>query len=485
MMTIDELLKYKTDKELSHTENMGFFDSVTQIGALSARMRKFFLKNPVYNQNWMAVVVNAVTSKLAVEGIQVQEQNEGDTARGDFISQYWDSHNMAALSDLVHEYTHVTGEGFVILDDDGKPYVQDPRSVVVVYDGVDPLQITQAAKFYVAGKRHFAQVWEYDENGRVITQHFEGTTTTSRTETGVAANQGMSYRAIGEAETTKFPRIPVFHFRRSLRNIESEFYQVLDIQKSINYSNTALGYSSEYAANQVRVAITHQDMGDAADQMAPGGMLQLEPAAPGEQPVSIQAIKGEDMRQFLDYIDRQIDYISAITFTPRFYFRDLGGGVSGEALQAWESPLNTKVRKYQRLHATQWESLLSVVFALSGMAVKESEITCHYASPETLLSISQSTARMNNKTAGIPILTQLRMEGWREDELNMMIADRNVEATPEMDQTALEQVYDRVSEQNARLVEPVLKEVLERISTAAIQTIAQSGVVERLAGTSQ
>jgi len=486
MALISELLEYKSDKQKAHDEAFNFYDSVVQLSFLSDKMRTFFNRNPIYNQNWCATIVNAVTNKLGIDGFVFAHQpdasgNLSEDARAGVWGAIWDRNGMQSKADLVHEHAHVCGEGFVIpdvLNGEVRAFVQDPRSIVALYNGPDPDQITQAAKFFVWGGRHHARVWELMDDGRVWTQDFDGGATTSRTESGADASAMKHYIETSDAIRTEYTRVPVFHFRRSLRHIKPEFYQVVDIQKCINHVNTALGYSAENAAMKIRAAITRQDLADVRRDLEPGGVLQLEPAALGEQPVSVMEMGAEDLAQYISIIDAQINYMGSITATPRHYFAD-AGVLSGEALQAMEAPLIAKVERYMRLHAEQWEDLCAFMLTMDGSPTSADEVTCAFKDPHTTLTITQAQARLTNVQAGLPLTTQLRLEGWRRFEIENMLIDRDNERTVDLDEAQLQEVYDRMSTANARLVEPLMKEALDAISVAALDVVARSKLVER------
>ena len=60
---------------------------------------------------------------------------------------------------------------------------------------------------------------------------------------------------------------------------------------------------------------------------------------------------------------------------------------------------------------------------VSGRAVPASAIEVIYERAETVQPLTQAQIRQTNKTAGVPLATQLRHEGWTDDEIAKMQAD--------------------------------------------------------------
>jgi hypothetical protein len=71
-------------------------------------------------------------------------------------------------------------------------------------------------------------------------------------------------------------------------------------------------------------------------------IMDLAAGDAGTQPTSAGAFPAADLSNFLTAMDKLAASISAITSTPKHYFFDQGGQLSGEALIALEAPLNKK-----------------------------------------------------------------------------------------------------------------------------------------------
>ena len=482
MKTIAELVTLHDAKVSAHNISLQYYDSTRQPQYLTERLRDFFNQNTHYTMNWMSVVVDAVRNKETIEAFTVAGVEKTDDARTDILNTIWDRNQGACEADLVHEYVHATGEGCIVagVDGDGKAlfFANDPRCIEIVYGDTNPREIIQAAKFWMDGKTHKATVWTAQDDG-VYEETLTGRSTTKTDAALAQIESGITYTSDGDPIKTAYPRVPVFHFRRSARNIKPEFYQVQSIQDSINKTFVALGFSIENAADRIRWAITNSDM-SVFQQAKAGDVVAIPPSSQYEQQTALGEFGAADLQQISALLDGWVGNVAAITATPYHYFSNgSASGLSGEALQALESPLVAKITRYIRRLSPVWEDLAAFVLTVEGSATTTDEVTCTYADPRTTLVISQATARATNVQAGIPVTWQLRQEGYRESDIEQLLTDRVRETPPDMDEAALQEVYDRMSERNTRLIEPILKEALDAISAAALDQIRASKVVEQ------
>lgn len=486
MKTIAELVTLHDAKVSAHNISLQYYDSTRQPQYLTERLRDFFNQNTHYTMNWMSVVVDAVRNKETIEAFTVAGVEKTDDARTDILNTIWDRNQGACEADLVHEYVHATGEGCIVagVDGDGKAmfFANDPRCIEIVYGDTNPREIIQAAKFWMDGKTHKATVWTTQDDG-VYEETLTGRSTTKTDAALAQIESGITYTSDGDPVKTTYPRVPVFHFRRSARNIKPEFYQVQSIQDSINKTFVALGFSIENAADRIRWAITNSDM-SVFQQAKAGDVVAIPPSSQYEQQTALGEFGAADLQQISALLDGWVGNVAAITATPYHFFSNGGAsGLSGEALQALESPLVAKITRYIRRLSPVWEDLAAFALTVEGSATTTDEVTCTYADPRTTLVISQATARATNVQAGIPVTWQLRQEGFRESDIEQLLDDRIRETPPDLDEAALQEVYDRMSERNTRLIEPILKEALDAISAAALDQIRASKVVEQAAET--
>lgn len=482
MYTIADLVELRDEKVREHNDSLAYYDATKNPRYMTDRMREFFNSNAHYKLNWLSLIVDAVRSKLNIEGFAVAD----DDNRSEALNAKWDLLQMAGEADTVHEYAHAVGEGFIVagLDKDGHAvaYANDPRCVHVVYGGEDPREITQAVKFWLDGKTHKATAWSVQDDGRVYEETLTGRSTTETDKVRAQNEAGITYDSDGDPVATAYPRIPVFHFRRSARNIKPEFYQVQAIQDTVNKTFVALGFSSEHAADKIRWAITNADLSGFKRAEA-GAVVAVPPADTHSQPVSFGEFTGADIDKMLNLLASCKQDMASITQTPAHYLSQDGVPMlSGEALQALEAPLVAKVQRYARRYAPVWESLGAFLLTADNMLTTTDEVTCIYADPRTKLATSTATTRQSNTAAGVPILWQLREEGYRQNDLDKLLEDRVTEQGSEIDDAAREQVYDVMAEKASMQLKPMLDTALQMISDAAVDKVANDPkLIDRLA----
>ena len=477
-LTMAEMQGLKTDKYTAETEALAYYDATRKPQYLTRRLQKFFNNAPHYKQNWMSTIVDAVRNKLIIDSFQIGDVLENEEGieqrdpREESFNECWRTDQMNIEADSVHEFCHAVGEAFIISGQDSGgnavAYAVDPRAVVAYYGGADPREITQAVYFWLDGEMNMATSWMVTDTGAVEQQEWAGKKRTSNTTTP-ADESKLTYTESGDAILTGCNRIPVFHFRRSNRNIEPEFYQVQDIQDMINKAFVAQGFTMENAADIVRYVITAGDV-EEVSQMGSGDTIAIPPAPQNTQPVSVGKFDTGDPDQFANIISQNINACASISATPRHYF---GGGqgaqISGEALQALESPLVAKVRRYQRRHAPQWEALAAFMLTVEGAETMTAEVNCIYADPRTTLTQAEAVARNTNVQAGIPIITQLRREGWSQQQIDQLLEDRGTETPVTLDDKALEQVYSKMEATTTGIIEPILEQSISLIADAALK----------------
>jgi len=204
---------------------------------------------------------------------------------------------------------------------------------------------------------------------------------------------------------------------------------VLSLQDALNKILNDMMVASEYASFPQRYAIGNFEKGQTWP-VGPGTILELPGSAQGDQPVTVGSFATSSPDNYLRPMDDLRDAMAVLSATPHYYFVGQGGTPSGEAIRALESPLLSKVRRHQAAFGYSWESLMKFVIRLSGMDIDpETIIECIWTDPNTQLPNTVAQTRLINKNAGIPISTQLRDEGWTQEQIEQMYTDINVEAT--------------------------------------------------------
>ena len=462
MSELEALFEQRRELAKSHKRAWAYYHNEANPPWMNQGLQQFFRKNSNYRQNWISVIVDAITDRLIVDGFDA-----GNNATAtEQIETLWDRMRLSEHAAQVHQDVVTTGEGYVLYERDGDRQVmsrQDPECMAALYDDdIDPQKLTAAAKFYIDDDRRKAIVWTDTE-----VQHYE-------TGNSDAPSTADDYR-LTETEVNEYGVIPVFHFRRSMRRVLPDFYSVIPLQDSLNKTFVMLGVVTEIGACKVRYI---KGEGETADmpEILPGDTIGL-----GEGQ-DIGELEGDDPGRWLKVIDSLALAMASTTRTPRHFFSAAEGNIpSGEALQAMEAPLIRKVEGYHTRLEHSWIAAMGFFARVNGVAVDDSEINLVWRNPRTMLMISQAQARESNVRAGMPLRTQLRKEGWRENELDQMLEDRETERPVEMDEAAIEQMYDHVAQRTERIIEPAIATALEALSDAVLDEVTRGDRLQRLA----
>jgi len=152
------------------------------------------------------------------------------------------------------------------------------------------------------------------------------------------------------------------------------------------------------------------------------------PAGDGAgQATSVGEFSAADLGIYLNAMDKLAASIAIITRTPKHYFFAQGGDPSGEALNAMESPLIKKTKRYITRFVPTWQALASFLLTLDGHDVPPENIEPIYDEPETIQPKAVADIRKAEVESGIPLTTVLRDEGWTQEQLDQMQEDRAAE----------------------------------------------------------
>ena len=383
------------------------------------RLREIFRSlDARFTENWCSLVLGACLERIEMQGWQVA----GDEVAQAILQALWEGNDLDAQADEVHEAALVCGESFVIVwpDADGQPqvYYNDPRMVHVFYDDESPSVKTFGAKW-----------WDDADGKRRLTLYYA-----DRLEyyvsLGKKENVDSAAAFMADPETPTAPNpfgeIPVFHFRTSIRTTKSDLKDVIPIQNGINKLLADMMVAAEYGAFKQRYIISNAD-GTGKLKNAPNEIWDV-PAGDGVgQQTQVGEFSATDLRNYLDAIDRLALAVGIITRTPKYYFMVQGGDPSGEALIAMEAPLNKKAAKRISRFVPTWRQVGAFMLKVNGQETPDLMVTPVFAEPTTIQPVTRATIRTAEVGAGIPLTTALRREGWTQEELDAMAADKEAE----------------------------------------------------------
>jgi len=369
-----------------------------------------------FTQNWCAVVVDSVRDRINLRNITV-------SSAADAWQAIMDDNQLLLESDDVHEAALVTGEAFYIAwpDEDGnvQGFANDPWMCHVFYRADNPRQKEFAAKWFRAGDELRLTLYYPDR-----LEYY-----TARQKEGLPENANAFRPAEPDQAENPYGMIPVFHFRLG-RRPHSDLKNVLPIQNGINKLLADMMVAAEYGAFKQRWVISNaEELGKLKN--APNEVWSI-PAGDGVgQQTTVGQFDATPLKNYLDAIDSQSMAISSITRTPKHYFFSIGSNLSGEALNAMETPLNKKAQDRIDRFMPEWRAVTQFMLRVAGFDVPMSEVLVEFDRPELVQPRSDAETTQMEVNAGIPLRTAVRRRGWSDAQIAQMEQDRADEKAAE------------------------------------------------------
>lgn len=365
--------------------------------------------NVRFVQNWCSVVLDSVLDRLVIKGWDLEDETNNS-----LLDQIWTSEHIELDAHQTHRGALITSESFVIVwkDEDGglEFYYNDPRMVHVFYDPARPKRKRFAAKWWVGDDKHYRMTLYYPD-------HLEYYIAKSK-------NTPSSYSAFVPDDPDRadnpYGAVPVFHFR-----CDGELNNIITLQDAINKLFADMMVSAEFGAFPQRWIISQSDT--SALKNGANEIWEI-PAGDGVgQDASVGQFEPTQLGNYLESIDKLANTIGIITRTPKHYFMSSGANISGEALLAMEAPLIKKVEQRQEQFSTTWQEIGAFILKLQGKEVKTSDVITVWDAPSSVQPLTEAQARQTSVNTGIPLLTQLRREGWGTDEIEQLVEDKQKE----------------------------------------------------------
>jgi len=375
-----------------------------------------------FTENWSAVVVDAMHERVELKVPRVASP----TAQA-ALDSMWKDQELDNESDDAHLAAFVCGEAFIIVwrDGDGPAqiYFNDPRMCHVFYDAENPRSVAWAAKWWDTGDGKRRMTLYYPDRLEYYISKGKATNLAS----------GKSFKPLGDDYIVQNPfgAVPVFHLRTG-RIPLSEMKNAIAPQNGINKLLIDMMVAAEYGAFKQKWIISHADpTGKVKD--APNEVWFV-PGGDGEgQATQIGEFSSTDLGNYLKAIDSLAGHLGAITRTPKHYFFQQGGEVSGEALIALEAPLNKKAGRRIERFAPVWGRAVAFALTISGYQTLPADVTVEFEPPETVQPRTRAEVRQLDVASGIPLTTVLKREGWSEGEVDKMLEDKQAEEEAKTD----------------------------------------------------
>lgn len=389
-------------KVVEYTTLFNYFSGNQPLKYSTERLKRAFGNSSVYfAQNWLGVIVNAVLDRLVLKGYNAKDESVNNT-----LDILFKELNLQLDSYDVHEAALITGEAFIIVEQEGEDleiYYNDPRQVVMFYDPNRPKIKLFAAKEWYDGNKYYINLYYPD-----------------RTEYYVSNKDSNGKTFILEETTVNpFSEIPVFHFRNSRRTIKRELGPAeISIQDAVNKLFSDLMVAAEFEAFKMRVFISQVDPGDI--RVSPD-MHMWMPARESEgQDAQVIEIGGSTLDNFLKPINDLASTLAITTRTPKNYLFDTGANLSGEALLVAEAPLVKKVKQYQENYSITWQELATFILKVKNIIINPSELVTVWEGIESNQPKTEAEIIASQVSSGIPLTVALSHAGWSLDEINQI-----------------------------------------------------------------
>lgn len=408
----------------------------------ASKLREIFADiDATFNENWSAVVVNAVLDRIGIERFQVGDGR--NDAANDALMVLWRDTGLDLDAFDAHLCALVTGEAFIVCGENeaGRPeaYFNDSRLCHMVYDEANPHERRFAAKW-----------WEETVDTSVVTHltlyypdRFEYYQTPHKREE--ISNGKVFLPSDPPTAPNPYGEIPVFHLRRERRAIVSELADVIAPQAQLNKILADMMIAAEFGAYKQRYIISQMATGTKL-RNAPNEIWDL-PASDGEgQPTTVGEFSATELSNYLAAIERSANVIATISGIPKTLLFETGDIPSGASLRALEAPLVRKAERYAGRWETTWRRVLRWLMRFAGLGdVPETDIDIVWAEAATTQPETNAATIKTLVEAGVPLRTALRRQGWSDAELDMLERDQ---AEEQAAQASIANAYMAAAEAN-------------------------------------
>lgn len=361
--------------------------------------------NVKFIQNWCGVVVDSLLDKLNMVG--VISESDPDTKR---IEEYYDSKLVDLEETEVHKDCLIFGESYIVVDfedDSTDIFHNDPRICHMFYDEGNPKKKVFASKVWTEGKHLMMNLYYSDK-----IEYWK-----SEKEKLAESKKAGDWTQLSVSE---IEAMPVFHYRSDLKQTSDITISVQTIQDAINKLFSDMMVSAEFGAFRQRYIISNADTNNLKN--APNEIWEIPTSGPDEGQTQVGEFGQTSLENYSKEISKLAQTIAIITRTPKHYFMETGGNISGEALLAMESPLNKKADTRRKSFESSWVELFEYLSAREkwspeGLAVVWAQVAS--VQPLTEMKIIDTGVK-----AGIPLVTMLREIGWSEKKIIAMAKDK-------------------------------------------------------------
>jgi hypothetical protein len=360
--------------------------------------------------NFVSLVVDATLERLQLAGFRVGGEQTAD----ELANRIWAS-GMASTSTVAHRLSLAMGESAISVwsgGRDGLPNiaVEDPRQVVVDFDGSQPTNRRAALKRWNDGAKAYATlylpdaIYKYEQalgasnieaaklGPTIITK-----ATGAWTRRSVAGESWPLANPLGVV-----PIVPIVNRPDIFGTGISEMDTVLPLQDAVNKLACDMLVASEFAAFRQRWMtpvdpVTGQQVMDFRSSVDRILAVSDPTARMGE-------FGSTDLSNYVTGIEAFVQQMASISHTPPHYLLGRSGVIpSGDAVASAESGLVSKVRAHQVEKDPAWCEVIRLGFLVMGERERaERQIAGIWTDPERRSRSELMDSLSKEKALGIP-----------------------------------------------------------------------------------
>lgn len=426
MTILKQYVSAVTLRAHEYKEAEDYYDGRVHEHFSSAKLRAALRQTKHAGQhNYCRVVTDAVLNRLEIANIVSDKATATKK-----ITEVWDRNELALEANEIHRTALKYGDAYAWVwpDEDGELLISctTPRTTAVVYDPENPRKKLYAVKMW--------EVPDLEQIGKTITRlniytadHISKWVTKGNTVT-----EGSDWQSVG-TEDNPFGEIPVFHFRAGTRPYGTpEAKAGYGCQNDINKLLATHMFTVDYQGAPQRYALSNQDENATIDfeddktERENIGALKSEPG-------SLWYMKGVhtvgqfqpvDPKVFWEPIVQLKQSLASLTDTP-FHFLERGFTTpSGEGLRVAEAPLQKKVKDRQTSFGVTWKELFNFVLAIEGLTAR---LEVKWNIVESMDTLDEWDVMLKKINAGLSHAQALREQGYEEDDIKKILAERQEE----------------------------------------------------------
>lgn len=408
---LEQLSKRLDARQSTIARYEAYYEGEHPLMFVTAKWRETFAKMLAsLNDNWMALVVDAVEERLHLDGFRM-----GDNPAADKDAWLiWQRNYLDSDSELAHTAALTSGSCPVMVwaDTDGEPQitVEHPAQVAVAY-------VPGSRRRRAAAVKLWRDEWTGDTFGNVYLP--DGI----YKFLGDADSQEISPIPGGGQIVTRTPRwreretvanplavVPVLELvnrPRLLANGRSEIEQVTSTQDQINKLLCDMMIASEFGSFRQRWATgiempTDPDTGEELEPFKAAIDRLWHVPAPDAK---FGEFGQTDLGVYVKAIENRVQSLASRTRTPPHYLLGQSGSFpSGESLKATETGLIAKAKSKQRHFGETWEDVVRLAFKVKNdPRADEATAEAIWSDPESRTEAEHVDALVKKLSLKIPL----------------------------------------------------------------------------------